>query len=251
MFAALSEVEQRLFTASNPMASIIKGKTRIAEEKLRMEKETAAFLLTKVSELQTLLRQVKQVCVNKSRGFEMFTKIELRDLMASHGPAKEIIDELVTRGVSEKALELSRGLSSQDVYELYCEHPDVGEQFEKHLKEALVGYKLLCKDSYMQALSEVEKDCKVWLEFQKEELLKVVGAGGTVDVDKLIENIGPSPAARAMQKPMMWATPDIPREPAKAIEKVRDAAEKARVSLEGVKKRKQELDMDKVAFRYG
>jgi hypothetical protein len=252
MLAALPEAEQRLFAASNPMASIIKGKTRIAEEMLRMEKETTAYLLTKVSELQALLTEAKQVNANKSRDFGMFTKIELRNLMTSHGPAKEIIDELIVRGVGERALERSRGLSNEDMYKLYCEHPDVGEQFEKHLKEALVDYKLLCKDSYMQALREVEKDTKAWLGSQKEELLKAGAAGGIVDVDidGLIEEVGPSPAVRALQKPMMWATPDVPRDPAKAVESVREAAEKARASLEGVKNRKHDLDMNKVCYSF-
>jgi polyhydroxyalkanoate synthesis regulator phasin len=248
MFTALTEAEQRRFAASNPMASIIKGKTRIAEEQIRMEKERTAYLLKKVSELQTLLTEAKQVNANMSRNFATFTKIELRHLMTSSGPAKEIIDELVARGVSELALERSRGLSNEDMYKLYCEHPDVSEEFKRNMKEALVNYKLLCKDSYMQALREVEKDCKVWLEFQKELLLKAVGTEDVLNVGGWIENVTPSPAARALQRPMIWTTPNIPRDPAKAVEKVKDAGEKARASLEGMKKRTQELDMDKVYF---
>ncbi len=96
----------------------------------------------------------------------------------------------------------------------------------------------------MQALREVEKDNKAWLEFLKEDLSKA--AGGVVDVDGLFEKIGQSPAARELQKPMIWATPDIPRDPAKAAEDVRDAAEKAKASLEGVKKHKLTNNMDKV-----
>jgi hypothetical protein len=136
------------------------------------------------------------------------------------------------------------------MYKLYCEHPDVGEQFEKHLKEALVDYKLLCKDSYMQALREVEKDTKAWLRFQKEGFLRAAGGIVGVDIDGLNEEAGPSPAARALQKPMMWGTPGVPRDPAKAVESVREAAEKARASLEGVKKCKHDLDMNKVCYSF-
>jgi len=246
MLAALPEAEQRLFAASNPMASIIKGKTRIAEERLRMEKEATAYLLTRISELQTLLTEAKQVNANKLRDFGMFTKIELRNLMTSHGPAKEIIAELVARGVSEKALERSRGLNNEDMYKLFCEHPDVGEQFERYCKEALVAYKLLCKDSYMQALREVEKDTKAWLGFQREDMLKAAGVIMDIDVDGLYDKEGLSPAARALQSPVMWATPDIPRDPAQAVESTRHAAEKARASLENVGKREMSRYMDKV-----
>jgi hypothetical protein len=238
MSAALPEAGQRLFAASNPIASIVKGKTCIAEEKLRIEKETTAYLLTKITELQTLLTEAKQVNANKPRDFGMFTKIELRNLMTSHGPAKEIIAELVARGVSEKALERSRGLNNEDMYKLFCEHPDVGEQFEKYCKEALVAYKLLCKDSYMQALREVEKDTKAWLGFQREDMFRAAGVVMDVDVDGLYDKGGPSPVARALQNPVMWATPDVPRDPAQAVESMRHAAEKARASLESAGKRR-------------
>jgi hypothetical protein len=244
IFAALPEAEQRLFAASNPMASIIKGKARDAEEKLRMEKETTAYLLTKITELQTLLTEAKEVNANKSRDFGMFTKIELRNLMTSNGPAKEIIEELVARGVSEKALERNRGLNDKDMYKLFCEHPDVGEQFEKQCKESLVAYKLLCKDSYMQALREVEKDNKAWLGFQKEDLFKA--AGVVMDVDGLYEKVAPSPAVTALENPVMWATPDVPRDPAQAVESTRHAAEKARASLASAVKGKLNRDMDRV-----
>ena len=246
MFAALPEAEQRLFAASNSMASIIKGKTRVMEEKLRMENETNAYLLVKVTELQTLLTEAKEVNANKSRNFGMFTKIELRNFMTSHGPAKEIIHELVARGVSDKALERSRGLSNEDMYKLFCEHPDVGEQFEKQCKDALVAYKLLCKDSYMQALREIEKDTKAWLGFQKDDIFEA--AGVVVDVDGLYEKVGPSPAARALQRPMIWVTPDIPRDPARAVESTKNAAEMARVSLAGARTRRMNKDMDKVCY---
>lgn len=226
------------------MASIIKGKTRVAEERLRIEKETAAYLLTKTTELQTLLTEAKEVNANKSRDFGMFTKVELRNLMTSHGPAKQIIEELIARGISEKALERSRGLSDEDMYKLFCEHPDIGEQFEKQCKEALVAYKLLCKDSYMQALRELETDNKAWLGFQNEDLFKASGV--VMDMDGFYEKVGPSPAAWALQNPVMWPTPDVPRDPAQAVESTRDAAEKASASLASVVWGKLNRDMDKV-----
>lgn len=139
----------------------------------------------------------------------------------------------------------SRGLGDEDMYKLYGEHPDVGEQFEKHCKEALVAYKLLCKDSYMQALREVEKDNKALLGFQREDMCKAAGVVMDGDVDGWYEQLGPSAAARALQNPFMWATPDIPGR-AKAVESTRDAAEKARARLEGAGKRKMDSNMEKV-----
>lgn len=96
----------------------------------------------------------------------------------------------------------------------------------------------------MQALREVEKDNKAWLGFQKEDIFKA--AGVVMDVDGLDEKVGPSPAARALQNPMMWATLDVGRNPALAVESTRDAAEKARASLASAVKRKPDRNMDKV-----
>lgn len=98
----------------------------------------------------------------------------------------------------------------------------------------------------MQALREVEKDNKAWLGFQREDMLKAAGAVMDGDVEGWYETVGPSPAARALQNPFMWATPDVPRDPALAVESTREAAEKARVRLEGAGKRKMNRDMDKV-----
>jgi hypothetical protein len=101
MFADLPESEKRVFANSAAMSSILEGKTAALREKLRTEREIKVYLMQKVSDLQQLLGESNEARKNKQRDFGGFTKTELRKFMTSDGVAKDIIKELVDRGIKE------------------------------------------------------------------------------------------------------------------------------------------------------
>lgn len=117
-------------------------------------------------------------------------------------------------------------------------NPVLGETFALVAKEALENYKVLCKDSYMQALRDVEKDNKAWLQAQRH--LK--------GIEGIEDQLGQSPAQDALQSPHDWPVPVIPCSSLEAIRATRGEADVAKVRLRSAVKRKVDNWMDQVRY---
>lgn len=247
MFASLLEAENRISAKDKAKSPILRNKVNTITEKIRIEQEAKAFLLAKISELQTLLTESNQCRQNKQRDFCNFTKIELRSLMTSNGPAKEIIQELINRAIAKGALERASSLKHEDLMKLIHEHPDLYADFENTAKEFVTNCQLLCKDSYMAALRDVEKDNKIWL---KSLEVKASKAKTATEFRKIVEQMGPSPAAKALAQPYECPIPEIPRDLVGAIKNTRDTAENAKENLvRASKKRKIGDTMDEACHK--
>ena len=171
---------------------------------------------------------------NYLSGLKKLTKAQLRTFLASDEMAASIVQELADL----KAARAAQSLSEEDLVRLMIANPVLGETFALVAKEALENYKILCKDSYMQALRDVEKDNQAWLQAQRH----------FKGIEGMEDRMGRSPAQEALQSPHDWPVPAIPCSSLEAIRATGEEADAAKARLRSAAKRKVDDWMDQVCY---
>jgi hypothetical protein len=186
------------------------------------------------SELHNMVACDSNVASNHQTGIKDLTKTQLRNFLVSNEIAKSIVQELADL----KAASVAQSLSEEELVRLMIANPVLGETFALVAKEALENYKVLCKDSYMQALRDVEKDNKAWLQVQRH----------FKGIEGMEAQLGRSPAQEALQSPHDWPVPEIPRSSLEAVMATKGEADAAKVRLRSAVKRKVDEWMDQVRY---